>query len=414
MQNRQRLLAARLLGLTRQFPIVVISGARQVGKTTLATMVLPEWRFVTFDPSIDIGAARADPDLFLDNHPPPIILDEIQYAPELVSAIKRRVDRSKKPGQYLLTGSQQWGVLHSISESLAGRAVFLDLEGFSLVELAGDVREEHWLGRYLHSPEEFVKFQLRGTPRRPPRRTLFEQLWRGFLPEADAIEAQWIPDFHRAYLRTYLERDARLLAEVSDWQLFGRFVQLAAALTSQEINRSQLGRELGITPQTAQRWLAMLRATFQWYESPAFHGNTVKRISGRHKGYLSDTGLACSLQSISTPETLAGHPLAGALFETAVVAEVRKLSASLATPPNILHWRTHAGAEVDILLERDNRLYPIEAKLSTQPTRGDARGINALRETYPKRDIAPGLIICAVSQAQHVTKMDLAVPWTEA
>lgn len=423
MTYKKRLLADKLRRMLERFAVVVVSGARQVGKSTLLRHELPEWESVVLDPAVDVGNARQDPDLFLDNHPAPLILDEIQYAPELVAAIKRRVDRpsppprasskgraevGRRPGQYVLTGSQQWSVLKSASESLAGRAVFLDLEGFCLAEIVEGGVEDHWLKRYLAAPEEFVATSVK---RLPTRRTLYQQLWQGFLPEADALEEEWIPEFYRAYLRTYVERDVRMLTDVSDWQQFGRFVQLAAALTAQEINHSQLGRELSITPQTAQRWLATLRATFQWFEAPAYHGNTIKRISSKPKGYLADTGLACSLQTIATPQALSGHPMAGALFESAVVGEIRKLAATLATPPNLYHWRSHGGSEVDLLLERDGTFFPIEVKLTSRPSRQDARGIEAFRATYPRLKIAPGLVVAPVERLERLSEAAYALPW---
>lgn len=414
MKYKSRILAAKLRRMVGQFPVVVVSGARQVGKSTLLKHELPDWQAVVFDPVTDVGNARQDPDLFLDNHRSPLILDEIQFVPELVAAIKRRVDRSdtrsagRKAGMYVLTGSQQWSVLKSASESLAGRAVFLDLEGFSLAEITRAGIDDHWLKRYLESPEEFV---ASSPARLPVERTLYEQLWRGFLPEADSLESDWIGEFYRAYLRTYIERDVRLLSDVSDWQQFGRFVQLTAALTAQEVNRSQLGRELGITPQTAQRWLAMLRATFQWFEAPAYHGNAIKRISAKSKGYMTDTGLACTLQSISSPQTLSGHPLAGALFESAVAGEIRKLAGTLATPPNLYHWRTYAGGEVDLVLERDGVFYPIEIKLTSHPSRKDTRGIEAFRSTYPKLNIATGLVIAPVEHIERLSERVYTLPW---
>jgi predicted AAA+ superfamily ATPase len=424
MNYKRRALAGKLQQMLERFAVVVISGARQVGKSTLLRHELPEWETVVFDPAVDVGNARQDPDLFLDNHPAPLVLDEIQYAPELVGAIKRRVDRAAPPsragaatdrqaagrraGQYVLTGSQQWSVLKSASESLAGRAVFLDLEGFCLAEIAQESTEEHWLKRYLEDPEEFV-----GSPakRLSCGRTVNEQLWRGFLPEADSLEQDWIAEFYRAYLRTYIERDVRLVTDISDWQQFGRFVQLAAALTAQEINHAQLGRELGATPQTARRWLATLRATFQWFEAPAYHGNTIKRISSKPKGYLADTGLACSLQAVSSPRTLSGHPLTGALFETAVVSEIRKLAGTLATPPNLYHWRSNGGGEVDLLLERDGTFYPIEVKFASQPSRRDTRGIEAFRQTYPKLKIAQGLVVAPTEQTARLSETEYCIPW---
>jgi predicted AAA+ superfamily ATPase len=146
-------------------------------------------------------------------------------------------------------------------------------------------------------------------------------------------------------------------------------------------------------------------------EIPPFHGSATKRISKKPKGYVADTGLACSLQSISTPLALSGHPLAGSLFETAVVAEIRKLASTIPTPPRLYHWRSHGGAEVDVVLERDGRLYPIEIKLSAKPGKGDTRGIEAFRATYPSRDVAPGLVVCPVDGGRRLSPSDAAMPW---
>jgi len=411
MKYKNRLITSRLERLVSQFPVVVVCGARQVGKSTLLSHVFPDLDRVEFDSAIDIGNARQDPDLFLDSHPAPVILDEIQYAPELVAAIKRRVDRSRKPGQYILTGSQQWSVLQTASESLAGRAVFLDLEGFSLAESCERATETDWLSRYLSDPHGFVETTTANVERLETGESLYAFLWRGSLPEATALDADLIGDFYRAYLRTCIERDVRLLGEVSDWQQFGRFTGLAAALTAQEVNHSQFGRDIGVTPQTAQRWIAMLRGTFQWFEVPAYHGNTVKRVSGKPKGYLADTGLACTLQMISSAKALGGHPLAGPLFETAIAGEIRKLSSTLSTPPMIHHWRTHGGAEVDLLLERDGRFYPIEVKLTTKPNKSASSGLSAFRNTYPDLEIAPGLVICPTGKPYWLSRQDLALPW---
>jgi len=404
---RERFLSKRLQQLASAFPAVVIAGARQVGKSTLLNHVYGEQAdIVVFDPVVDVENARRDPELFLANHRTPLVLDEIQYAPELVASIKRRIDENRSPGQYILSGSQQWQVLASVAESLAGRAAFLDLEGFCLAEAAGSQRS--WLAAWLTDPDAF----LASPPQRlPTAYTLYEQLWRGGLPDATLLDAAVIPDFHAAYQRTYIERDVRLLADVSDWQLFGRFLRLCAALSAQEINRSHLGRELGVTPQTAARWLDLLKATYQWFEVPAYSGNTVKRISGKAKGYLADTGLACHAQLLSAPAALGGHPLLGALFETAVVAEIRKHASALPTPPQLYHWRSNGGAEVDLLLERDGAFYPIEIKTKSTPSRRDTTGITALRKTYPHLRIEKGLVIAPTAHILQLSANDWAMPW---
>lgn len=404
-----RLLTSRLELLARTFPVVVVSGARQVGKSTLLNHTFGDQaETVVFDPAQDIGNARRDPDLFLDNHPAPVILDEIQYVPELVAALKRRVDRDRRPGQYLLTGSQQWHVLRNVAESLAGRAVFLDLEGFSLGEMARAEAASAWLPAWLADPEGFTKLQRDrlSLPSGP-----FELVWRGTLPDAVRLPKEALPDFWEAYFRTYIERDVRLLAELSDWHAFGRFVQLAAALTAQELNASHLGRELGISPQTGRRWLDLLVATFQWFEVPAFSGNAVKRVSSKPKGYLADTGLACWAQAVSSPTALGGHPLWGHLFESFVAADIRKQLTLLSPAPRLHHWRSAGGAEVDLILERDGRFFPIEIKGKTRLSRGDTRGLKAFREAYPALKVAPGLVIGLCDGVEKVSEDDYALPW---
>ena len=405
----KRLLTDKLYKLVESFPVVVISGARQVGKSTLLQNTLGiEAEIVVFDPVIDVENARQDPELFLNNHPTPLILDEIQYAPELVASIKRRIDLDRAPGQYILTGSQQWGVMKSMSESLAGRAVFLDLYSFCLLEISQSNFTMPWFVRWLDSPDVFLS---KRQSRLPEKTTLYEQLWRGFLPEPQFLSPDVIPDFLSAYQRTYIERDVRLLAEVTDLQLFGRFLQLVSALTAQEINYSQLGRELGLTPQTAQRWLDILKATFQWFEIPAYSGNLIKRVSSKSKGYIADTGLACLTQAISTPKAIGGHPLWGAIFETAVATELRKQTAFLPPKPNFYHWRAHSGAEVDMLLEYNGVLYPIEVKAKTNPSRRDTTGISAFRKRYPELNIARGLVVAPCSNVIQLSENDYATPW---
>lgn len=402
-----RLLSNRLVRLTENFPVVVVSGARQVGKTTLLKHLFPHHDYVVFDASLDLEGARRDPDLFLLNHNPPLILDEIQYAPELVSAIKRLVDRSpSKRGQFVLTGSQQWQVLKTLSESLAGRAAFLDLQGFSLQELSNV--DSCWLTRWLESPEQFLEIN-RDSPKYSG--DLITWLWKGFMPAVQSLPDDLIIDFWTGYHRTYIERDARLMGEIQDWQEFGRFIGLMTALTAQEINYSQLGREIGITPQTSKRWLKVLEATFQWFELPPFSGNPIKRVSSRPKGHITDTGLACYHARVSSPKMLASNPLFGALFESAMVQELCKQSGAAGIRPSWYHWRSAGGAEVDLLLEKDDVIYPFEFKLTTRPSRRDVSGLTAFKAAHSGRRIGNGAMVCAVEKPYWITEDVMAIPW---
>jgi len=406
----ERHISQKLEKLFKHFPCVVVLGARQVGKSTLLQHVFPDIPVVVFDPVQDIQNARQDPDLFLANHTSPIILDEIQFTPELLPALKRFIDKSKLPGQYLLTGSQQWGILKTISESLAGRAVLLNLEGFSLAEISNERPKQPWLERWLDNPDAFL---LEDHVRLQPPYSLYEQLWRGFLPETHFLELDLIADFHASYQRTYIERDVRVIADVSDLQLFGRFVRLLAAQIAQEINFSQLGRDIQLTPQTAKRWTEVLKQTFEWFEIPAFSNNAIKRVSSKPKGYFSDTGQVCFSQMLSSPKAIASHPLMGNLFENAVVAELRKQALLISSPPQFYHWRTYSGAECDLILERDGKLFPIEIKANSQPTKKDTRGIRTFRSLYPNK-VQKGLIIAPTDTRYALTAEDFALPWDTA
>ncbi len=408
---RERLLSAKCRALVAAFPVVVVSGARQVGKTTLLRHLFPAFDYVAFDPTVDLENARRESELFLRNHPAPLILDEIQYAPELAGAVKRRVDQAEaRPGQYVITGSQQWQVMRTLAESLAGRAAFLDLEGFALPELTGTGASSNWLKDWLASPQDFVAQRARSGPAFSG--PLWDWLWRGSLPGVQTLASELVPEFWAGYQRTYVERDARLVAEVQDWQQFGQFIRLVAALTAQEINFSQLGREIGMTPQTARRWLSVLEGTFQWIAIPAFSGNAVKRVSGKPKGHLADTGFACHLAHLTTPRALAGHPQLGALFETALVHEIRKLDAGLPGRGACHHWRAAGGAEVDLLLERDGMFHAFEIKLTAHPTRRDAAGLNAFRQAHPNLSHGKSALLCAVERPFWINDDVAALPWT--
>lgn len=414
MLYRHRHLERKVRQYREVFPVLLVTGARQVGKSTLLREVLgPTVPHVVFDPVVDVGNARQDPEFFLAQHPPPVVLDEVQYAPELLPVIKRWVDRDPKPGQYFLTGSQNLALMKNVSESLAGRVMVLDLPALSLAErcdVAAAVATS-WVDDLFMTD---AAARLRARDRLPAlasEPTLFARVWRGGFPGILDLADGMLPDVFGSYVRTYIERDVRQVANVGDQHLFSRFLALCAALSGQEVNHSQLGRGLGVTPQTAGRWLALLGATFQWLEVQPYHGSTIKRISRRPKGYLTDTGLAAYLQRVSSPQALGGHPLQGALFETHVVTEVLKLLQVCVARPQLLHWRSHSGAEVDLLLERDALYVPVEVKSSARVTSGDARGILAFRDAYPRLRHGPGVVVAAVEEVSELRDGVVVVPY---
>ncbi len=407
MLYRTRHMERRLQILAHHFKGVLVTGARQVGKSTLLAHMFPQMKQVTFDPVQDIYGARHDPDLFLDTFPAPLILDEIQFVPELLPALKRRMDTTQGSGQYFLSGSQQITLLRTITESMAGRVGLLSLGHMTLPEVHGFGADPPWLERYLECPADpfhYIKEVL------PVSEGVFRMVWRGLMPGTLNLPDELIPDYYHSYLSTYIERDIRLQGEIRDVMEFARFIGLAGALTAQEINVAHLGREIGVTPRTARHWLDMLAACYQWREIPAYSGNAVKRVSAKRKGYMGDSGLVCWLQRISSPETLASSPMRGAVFETMLVNSLLNMAEVLPTPPQPWHWRTLAGAEVDLVFERDGRLYPVEIKCAANLTRHDARGILAFKETYGEK-VQHGLILYAGHDPWKISEHATAVPW---
>lgn len=228
---------------------------------------------------------------------------------------------------------------------------------------------------------------------------------------AAGAAAELIQNQRQSYVQTYVERDIRSVAGVGDLQLFGRFFTLLGASSARQTNPTELGRELGVDRKTAIAWKSTAAATYQWIEIPAFVRNATKRLSGKHKGYMTDTGLICYHQRIGSADAIAGHPLQGQLVETWTAMEIFKAVQLGSTQPNFYHYRAHSGAEVDLILELDRWLFPIEIKSKSHPSHLDCRGIRSFREGFPQEQVASGLIVCAVERPEWVTADVLAVPW---
>lgn len=409
-----RLLEPCLRNMATMFKVVLVLGPRQVGKSTLLLNVLSDLPVITFDQHFDEYNARSNPDAFLDAHPGPIILDEIQYMPELISAIKRRVDTSPKMGQYFLTGSQNLTMLRSIAESMAERVCILELGGMTQYEQAGlvsvdagSVRPMMWLDRYLQSPDSLLD-HVSGTVN---RYTLHEAIWRGHLPRVMALPVGGVARYMGSYVNTYITRDVRLASQIDDIKDFGTFLRAAAATTAQEVNMHKIGKSSGIDGRKIKEWLQVLVQSYQWQESQPYTRNMTKRLSQKNKGYFADTGIACWLLQIPDPATLQGHAMFGALFETWVYNMLYQLLVYKDEAIYRYHWRTMNGAEVDVIIEYQGALYPIEIKGTQKPTRADVRGMTAFRKTYPQENIKTGLVIHAGTQSYRLDENTIAVPW---
>jgi len=410
MKYHTRTVERILEALVRELPSVVVTGARQVGKSTLLRERFGSFgSMLTFDPVQDMYGERKDPELFLRNHPPPLILDEIQYVPELVPVLKRYVDAHRRPGLFLITGSQQWSVMRRLAESLAGRLAILELAPFSLAEQT-DTPGGNWFAQWLddnargHVDAQERLFSGAVADFIPSR-----AIWRGSYPEVGTLSDAAVAPWMQGYVAAYLQRDVRQMLDIRNETLFGTFLSLCASLSGQEVNQSQLGRDIGLSPPMARKWLDVLRAGMQWIELPAYSRNAVKRISMRPKGYLADTGLACHLMRLPDASAVSGHPAYGALFETLAVTDLIKQTHGMPLRPAFHHYRVHGGTEVDLIAEYAGKLYPVEIKSTARVKPIAARGIRAFRETYGET-AGPGIVVYAGTECLRLNDDVLAVP----
>ena len=395
-------------------PVVALLGPRQCGKTTLARAYHAaqeaDQHVTYFDLENPQHLAQLEnPQLTLSPLSGLVVIDEVQRLPDLFTLLRVLVDRPDSNTRFLILGSASRDLIRQSSESLAGRCAIFDLHPFSWIE-SQDVTDsaKSWVPIYLESQGRIWENEALSVL---SCTSIFEVLWRGFLPHAETLPADIISTFFNSYVETYVERDVKLMESVLDLHQFGRFYQLLASLTAQEINYSQIGREIDVTPQTAKRWLAVLEAGYQWHTIPAYSGNSIKRLSGKPKGYFFDSGAACAAQRISSPQALAGHPAYGPMFETMMVNEVRKQLTALPYQCSMYHWRANSGSEVDLLIEKDGVFYPIEFKGKATLNKKDANGIEAFRKHYPKLNVAPGLIVYAGVDRFFVTENVYALPW---
>lgn len=339
----------------RTFPAVVVTGPRQSGKTTLLrTLYGKTHAFVTLeDPDVRIRA-KEDPLAFLARHKPPVIIDEIQYVPELLSYIKTRIDEHRKPGQWLFTGSQHFGLMQGISQSLAGRAAVLTLLPFSLAERIGR-------GETALTTAEWVR-ALPASPAADVKLSLSEVLLRGNYPEIASRRAVDRQLWCSSYISTFLERDVRNLAHVGDLSQFERFLRLCAVRTGQLLNLSDLARDIGVSVPTAKRWLSVLEAGYQVFLLYPYYQSLGKRLVKSPKMFFNDTALASYLLGIHDKETLFNSPSFGNLFETMIVIDVLKRFFHSGEMPSLYYLRTRDGLEVDLVLELGQKLHLFEIK----------------------------------------------------
>lgn len=387
-----------------EFPALVLTGPRQTGKTTLLRHLFGNThRYVSLELPDVQTAAHVDPRGFLALHAPPVIFDEIQYAPALLAYIKEGIDaRRTARGQYLLTGSHNLMLLAGITESLAGRVAMLRLLPLSHREISGQPRSPFpWEVQGSLSPRVPLAYQA-----------LWERLIRGGYPELVKEPTRDFTLWHGGYVQTYLERDVRSIRQVGDLSLFQNFLRILAARSGQLLNLADVARDLGVVLNTAKAWLSILEATFQVMVLRPYFANIGKRLVKTPKVYFTDVGTLCYLVGLREPEHAASGPLGGAIFETAVLMEIVKTFVQRGDQPTVFFWRTSAGAEVDLIVESHGRLIPIEVKLSATPRPAMSASIRAFQRDFVGK-AAPGYVIHPGDVRLPLAPDVMALPFAE-
>lgn len=400
----ERTLANTLLQTAGTFPVVLVTGPRQVGKTTLLQACAP--RGMTYVSLDDLGVrqlATDDPALFLQRFQPPVLIDEIQYAPDLFSYIKLSVDQSGQTGQFWLTGSQQFHLMRNVSETLAGRVAILKLLGFGMIEQNGNASKS---SPFLPSPD-----RLRARSKYATDLSLmdiFRRIWTGSFP-AIALDPNMDRDiFYSSYLQTYVQRDVRDLTRVGDESAFVNFVRAAAARTGQLLNMADLARDAEIDQKTAKSWLSILQTSGLVYLLEPYHSNRTKRLVKAPKLYFLDTGLCSYLTKWTSPEALEAGAMAGHILETFLFTEILKSYWHHGKEAHISFYRDRDKKEIDLLIERDGSLYPVEFKKTARPDERLAKQFRILDKLPLPR--GHGGIVCLTQNWLPITDEVDAIP----
>ncbi|MCQ2371652.1 MAG: ATP-binding protein [Akkermansia sp.] len=396
----KRSMASSIRRLSSLFPCILLTGARQVGKSTLLREIMPKgMRFVSLDDVELAHEAQTRPLRFLERMGTPLLIDEVQYAPTLFRAIKKVVDENRHPGMYWMTGSQRFQLMKGVSEGLPGRLGIVELDTMSQWEIAGKG------GRVV--PFNPAAPSVKGAPL-ADRRELFKRILRGGYPELVMRPRLTAEDFFHGYLLSYVERDVQALSQVGNKSAFVKLMRSAASRTGQQLVFSNLARDADVTPKTAKAWVSILEASGIVSLVEPYYVSTSKRLVKAPKLYFMDTGLASWLNNIHTVDSLEDSLILGALVETYAYGQLVRNYRNRGRVPEITYYRDSSGAEVDFLLQEGNTLYPLEVKASEYPHITDLKHVKAIPPGRCK--LAPGMVLCTAPKPQDLTHGTTAFP----
>ena len=392
--------------LSQSFPVLLLTGSRQIGKTTLLESCANENRaYVSLDDLEERAIAKNDPSLFLQTHKPPLIIDEIQYAPELFSYIKMHVDKNQRPGDFWLTGSQRFQLMKGITESLAGRVAVIDMLGLSAKEISEKADQSEPFMPTL----EWIDTARKNQSYVSNIDSVFERIWLGSFPKMVTENGKHRDIFFKSYIQTYIERDVKGILEVSDELAFYKFLRATAARTGQLLNYSELARDVDINQKTAKSWLSILAASGLVYLLEPYYNNITKRIIKTPKLYFLDTGLCAFLTGWDSPKNLSLGAMSGAILETYIFGEILKSYWHNGKTPNIYFYRDADQREIDFVIERNGVLYPVEVKKTATPSVTAAKSFNTLN-SLKKEEVGTGAVICLREKDIPLSREVIAVP----
>ena len=389
--------------VTKEYPVVLVTGPRQVGKTTMLQKLMEgtDRGYVTLDDLNDRSLAKNDPELFLQLHKPPVLIDEVQYAPELFTYIKKYADKNHEPGAFWLTGSQVFKLMQGVQESLAGRVAVLSLTSLSQAEISGVEMKPFTI--------ELEKLSEREKERdKTDARGIFERIYRGSMPAIVSGENSNSQIFYSSYLSTYIERDIRDLSDAIDSLKFLKFMTAAAARCGQMVNVADIAQDADINQTQAKNWLGILETLGIIFYLHPYSNNLLKRLVKTPKLYFYDTGLVCYLTKWSSADTLESGAMNGAILENYVVAEIAKTYWNCGMEPYMYYYRDKDAKEIDIVLEHDGVLNPIEIKKTSNPGTELTKVFELLDKSSTPR--SKGAIICMKPGLGAIDRDNYIVP----
>lgn len=392
-----------VLEVTKEYPVVLVTGPRQVGKTTMLQKLMEgtDRNYVSLDDLNERNLAKTDPEMFLQLHKPPILIDEVQYAPELFVYIKIHVDKYHNVGDFWLTGSQVFKLMSGIQESLAGRVAVLSLTSLSQAEICGGEMQPFTL--------DIEKLSARRKERTAADTgVIFDRIFRGSMPAIVSEKNSNSQIFYSSYLTTYIERDVREVSDAIDSLTFLHFITAVAARCGQILNIAEIARDADINQKQAKNWLGVLETLGLIFYLHPYSNSMLKRLVKTPKLYFYDTGLVCYLTKWSSAETLQSGAMNGAILENYVVAEIRKTYLNCGKDPYMYYYRDKDAREIDIILEHDGVLNPIEIKKTANPGSELIKVFKLLDKSSAKR--SKGAVVCMKPELSAIDRENYIIP----